>query len=131
LSAILQETVAQKVRRFFRDLFGSRLVDALELRVLEVQQECERRVRDKDDLIFSLRSDLSALRAKMETYETILLPLASPAGNLFKPKPDPKTFERLSGPEPGSWAWVQSEWNRKQADEEAAEAAKEQEVESK
>ncbi len=102
------ETLAQKVRTFVRDLFGSRLVATLELRVIEIQQEHEHRVADKDDLIASLRSDLAKALAKIETYEIVLLPIVSPAGNLFKPKPVPLTFERLSGPEPGSWAWVQA-----------------------
>ena len=118
-------TIAEKVRRFFRELFGSRLIATLELRVIEVQQECERRVADKDDLIASLRSDLAAARTKIETYEVVLLPLVSPVGNLFKPKPDERTFERLSGPEPGSWAAVQEKWYKQQAEEAAAEAAKE------
>lgn len=124
-SVYIAMTIAQKIRQVFRDLFGSRLVNALELRVIEVQQECERRIADKDDLIASLRADLASARTKIETYEVVLLPLVSPVGNLFKPKPDPQTFERLSGPEPGSWAAVQEKWYKQQAEEAAAEAAKE------
>lgn len=126
-SELYTMTIAEKIRSFFRQLFGSRLVATLELRVLEVQQECERRVADKDDVIADLRSQLASLRAKLETYETIIIPVVSPVGNLFKPKPDPQTFEKLSGPEPGTWQWVQAEWDRKQREEAAAEvAAKEQ-----
>lgn len=118
------EDLALRIRQFLRNLFGSRLVSSLELRVLEVQQECERRIADKDDLIASLRLDLSNLRAKMDTYETVLLPLTSPAGNLFKPKPQ-QTFQELSGPQPGSWQWVQAEWDRKMLEEAEQEAPKE------
>jgi hypothetical protein len=117
---------ALAIRKFFRDLFGSRLVATLELRVLEVQQEHERRIADKDRVIEMLQHDLAAVRAKMESYETIILPIVSPVGNLFKPKPDKQTFEAMTGPTPGSWAWVQAEWDRKQREEAEAESLKEQ-----
>jgi len=118
-------TFALKVRMFFRELFGSRLVNTLELRIMEIQEESSRRINDKDRVIEMLQNDLTQLRIKMETYETVILPIVSPVGNLFKPKPDPKTLERLSGPEPGSWAFVQAEWDRKMAAEAEAESPKE------
>lgn len=118
-------TFAIKVRTFFRELFGSRLVEMLELRVLEIQQEYEHRIGDKDRVIEMLQNDLANLRVKMETYETVILPIVSPVGNLFKPKPEPGTLERLSGPEPGTWAYTQQQWYKQQAEEAAAEAAKE------
>jgi len=119
----LGPSIAQTIRQFFRDLFGSRLVDTLELRILEIQQETERRIGDKDRMIDMLQSDLANLRVKMESYETIILPIVSPVGNLFKPKPEPRTLERLSGPEPGTWAFTQMKWNEQMAAE--AEAEKE------
>jgi hypothetical protein len=121
-----KQTLAQKIRQFLRDLFGSRLVSTLELRVLEVQQECERRVADKDRVIEMLQSDLATVRAKLEMLETVVIPVISPVGNLFKPKPDKQTFEAMTGPTPGSWAWVQAEWDRKQREEIEAESLKEQ-----
>jgi hypothetical protein len=120
MPSILQETLAEKIRQFVRDLFGSRLVATLELRVIEIQQEHERRVADKDDLISSLRSDLAAARAKLELWESVIIPLTSPAANILYPKPK-QTFEAITGPEPGSWAWVQQEHYRKEAELAAAE----------
>jgi len=116
-------TFALKVRTFFRELFGSRLVDTLELRIMEIQQESERRINDKDRVIDMLQADLANLRVKMETYEQIIIPVVSPVGNLFKAKPEPRTLERLSGPEPGTWAYTQMKWNEQMAAE--AEAEKE------
>lgn len=118
-------TFAIKVRTFFRELFGSRLVATLELRILEIQQESERRIGDKDRVIEMLQSDLASVRSKVEMLETVVIPVISPVGNLFKPKPDQRTLERLSGPEPGSWAFVQQEWDRKMREEIEAEQVKE------
>jgi hypothetical protein len=117
MSAVLQETFAQRIRAFFKDLFGSRLISRLEQDLLDVRSDFEHRLNDKDDVIANLRSELQAARLKIETLETVIIPVVSPVGNLFKPKPDTRTFEKLSGPEEGSWAWVQAEWAKKQKEE--------------
>ena len=109
--------MAEKIRLFFRQLFGSRLIQRLEQDLLDVRADFEHRLNDKDDVIANLRSELQAARLKIETLETVIIPVISPVGNLFKPKPDTRTFEKLSGPEEGSWAWVQAEWAKKQAEE--------------
>jgi hypothetical protein len=109
--------LSEKIRLTFRDIFGSRIVNTLEIVNIQMREDFERRLNDKDDVIANLRADLQAARLKIEVLETVVIPVVSPVGNLFKPKPDTRTFEKLSGPEEGSWAWVQAEWAKKQAEE--------------
>jgi hypothetical protein len=109
--------LSEKIRLTFRDIFGSRIVNTLEIVNVQMREDFERRLNDKDDVIANLRADLQAARLKIEVLETVVIPVVSPVGNLFKPKPDTRTFEKLSGPEEGSWAWVQAEWAKKQKEE--------------
>ena len=114
--------IAQRVRQFFRDLFGSRLIQRLELDLLELREDYDHRLTEKQEVIDALRVDLAQARAKLELWETVIIPVASPVANLLHPKPK-QTFETVAGPEPGSWAAIQEKWYRQQAEEAAAEAA--------
>lgn len=116
-----EQSSAVRVREWLREMFGSRLVQRLEYDLLDLRNDYEHRLNDRDDTIADLRSQLVGARAKLETFETILIPLTSPAGNLFKPRRDTATFEALSEPSPGSWPWVQAEWAKKMAEEEERE----------
>lgn len=111
-----QETVAVRVRRFFRELLGSRLVLQLEADLANLRNDYERRLQERDDVIADLKSQLTNTRVKLDTYESIIIPLTSPVGNLFKPKPE-RTFEPISEPAPGSWAAIQRDWDMQQAAE--------------
>ena len=115
-----EQTLAQRIRSFFHDLFGSRLVNSLELQLLQLRSDYERRLEERDQTISDLRADLAQVKMKLEGYELVLLPLASPVGKLFAPKREP-TFETVIGPTPGSWQDVQAKWYAQQE----AEAAKE------
>lgn len=108
-------TIAEQIRQFFRDLFGSRLIQRLEYDLLETRNDYERRLAEKNELIDALRAEIMSVRAKMELWEQVIIPVASPVGKLFSPKRE-QTFEAITGPEPGSWAWVQAEHARKEAE---------------
>jgi hypothetical protein len=113
-------TFAEKLRKFFQDLFGSRYMNNLELQLFQLRSDYERRLEERDQTISDLRADLAQVKMKLEGYELVLLPITSPVGKLFAPKREP-TFETVIGPTPGSWQDVQQKWYAQQE----AEAAKE------
>jgi hypothetical protein len=114
------QTLAQKIRRMFTDLFGSRYVNMLEMVNMQLRLDYEQRLNERDETITDLREQLAQVRGKLEVFETVLLPISSPVGKLFAPKREP-TFETVIGPTPGSWQDVQAKWYAQQE----AEAAKE------
>lgn len=112
--------VAQRVRLFLRALFGSRVTALLEEEILRIRADYELRLNERDETISELRSRVAQQAAKLETWEMVLIPLVSPAANLFKPKHEP-TFE--STIEPSGWAAVKAQWDREQAELAKKEAA--------
>ena len=72
--------MGEKIRNFFRELFGSRYVEHLETEILRVQQDCIARLQDKELVIAELRSDKAQLQAKIISYEQVIMPLSSRAG---------------------------------------------------
>jgi hypothetical protein len=101
---------AQDIRLFFRDLFGSRLVATLERSIVDLRQDYERRMNERDETIACLRRDLADAHGRLTRFEEVFLP------KLFSPKPEPRTFEQTIGPEPGSWAAVQAAWYKQEAE---------------
>lgn len=68
------------IRKFFRELFGSRLVETLELELLRLREDFERRLQDKDQVIADLRAEKALMLGRMSIYENTIMPLASRAG---------------------------------------------------
>lgn len=69
-----------EIREFFRELFGSRLAERLEVDLINIRNDYDLRLRDKDDVITSLRAEKAALEMKVTQYEHELMPLKSRAG---------------------------------------------------
>jgi hypothetical protein len=118
-----QVTVALRIRQFFRDLFGSRLTEHLETELLRIRNDYESRLLDKDRIIYDLRADLAALSGKIDRYELVLLPLTSPVGDLFRPKPkrDISLQEIPDKSAPTTWDEIQAKHYAQQAAEAAEE----------
>lgn len=119
--------IAQKIRQFLRDLLGSRLVARLEEDLLRLRADYDARLNERDETIADLRDQLAQLRAKLDTYEVVLLPLTSPVGNLFNPKPRTQTLDSVIEPE-GSWARTQREWYAQQNEDNLSEKQPGEEV---
>jgi hypothetical protein len=68
------------IRDFFRELFGSRLVESLELQLIQLRTDFAARLQDKDNTIASLRELMAAMEAKITRYECVIMPTASRAG---------------------------------------------------
>ena len=124
------------IRRFLRELFGSRLVERLELQLLQLRQDFESRLQDREQIIADLRAEKAIMQGRMSLYENTIMPLASRAGaqiaaanNPFKPKP---VFpaEIMANRQKTRWELVQDEHEKMLAEldrqEKEAKAAPEQ-----
>lgn len=103
-----------RIREFFRDLLGSRLLARCEEELLRVRADAETRMLEKDRYAAELREEIAQLRSKCAQYELVLIPMVSPAGNLLAPKRPAPTFDPVI--EPSSWEAEQERWYREQAE---------------
>lgn len=102
-----------EIRKFFRDLFGSRLVERLEEDLLHVRADFEARIKDKDETIATLREDVQQLKSKVAIYELAIMPSASVQGAAVvayqgqRPTPTKPNFAGkemfLEGPPKSKW----------------------------
>lgn len=120
------ETLGARIRQFFRELFGSRLVARLEEDLLRLRQDFESRTQEHQSVVASLREEKSLLMSKVAMYEITLLPHASRAGAevVAYQKPIKPAFSFVDMPAPKSkWQQVQEDYE-KQLEKELAEEAK-------
>ncbi len=106
------------IRQFLRDLFGSRVISSLELQLLQLRQDFEKRLQDKDQVITELRTERAIMQGRMMIYENTIMPLASRAGaqvvaasNPAKPKPNFPAELMVDRPKT-KWELVQDEHNK-------------------
>jgi hypothetical protein len=117
------------VRQFFRDLFGSRLVERLELDLVNLRNDFEQRLQDQALLVATLREEKQLLMSKVTMYEMTIMPHSSRAGAevVAYQKPTKPLFSYAEIPAPKSrWQVVQDqheEQMRKEIEEEKAAAA--------
>jgi hypothetical protein len=119
------------IRKFFRDLLGSRLVERLEADLATQRVDFEYRLQDKDAVIADLRMEKQQLLSKVALYELTIMPRASVQGAevVGYQRPTKPNFnkEMFSSPPPmSSWQKVQFEHDeqmKKELEEEAAQKA--------
>jgi hypothetical protein len=104
------------IRKFFRDLFGSRLVERLEEDLMRLRADFENRLQDKEVVIANLREEKQQLLAKVALYEITIMPRSSIQGaevvNYAKPTKPSFSKEMFMSPPPMSaWQKVQAEHN--------------------
>ena len=102
------------IRQFFRDLFGSRLVQRLEEDLIRLRTDFEARLNDKDIQLALLREEKQQLQAKVALYELTIMPRSSVQGAevVGYSKPTKPNFSRemfQSPPAISSWQKVQME----------------------
>jgi hypothetical protein len=113
--------MANKIRLFLRELFGSRLTERLEEDLLRQRQDFEARLQDKDQVIADLRVEKATLMGKIVLYERTLLRVdVEKTGAPKKP-----IFDfNFSSPRPVSrWEQVQAEHDKQLAEEAEREKA--------
>ncbi len=106
-------TFAQRIRKFIRDLFGSRLVEHLQAELYRQQASYESRLLERDQTIAELRQEALRLTAKFSEYEldpSYFWWLAQ-RGRVQTPQPDSHSS---SEPTPLTWAQIQAEHYRQQ-----------------
>ncbi len=115
------ENLGLKIRTFLRNLFGSRLNAHLEEELLRLRSDYETRLMDRERTIAELREQAAQLSSKVDRYELVLLPLASPLGNFFAPKKDRTPKVPLEVPTAKTWPEIQLDWEKQQELEAAQE----------
>lgn len=128
--------MGSEIREFFRELFGSRVIQILELQTLQLRQDFEQRLQDKDQVIAELRAERAIMQGRMVIYENTIMPLASRAGaqvvasstpTILKPN-FPASASAFAAQLPKSrWEIAQEEHYRRQDEEEAEKAQREAE----
>lgn len=103
-----------KIRKFFSDLFGSKLAQRIEIELIQVRQDFESRLREKDLYAVDLKDEITRLCSKVAEYELVLIPLVS--GGLLGPKKPLSTLEPIV--EPNSWRAEQDRFYREQEETE-------------
>lgn len=106
------------IRKFFRELLGSRLIERLEMDLATQRIDFERRLQDKDLQLAALREEKQHLVAKVNLYELSIMPRASIQGAevVAYSKPTKPNFSKemfLSPPAISSWQKVQMEHDAK------------------
>jgi|HubBroStandDraft_6_1064221.scaffolds.fasta_scaffold04118_2 hypothetical protein len=118
------ETVGLQIRTFLRNLFGSRLNAHLEEELMRTRNDYETRLMERERTISDLREQLGQLSAKVDRYELVLLPLASPIGGMFAPKKERPPLMPVADGGGMTWAEIQAEHERQQQLEAEAEKTK-------
>lgn len=123
-----QESLGACIRRFFRELMGSRLSERLELDLINLRNDFDQRLHDKDLIIASLREEKAQLNAKIIIYENVVMTGTSKMGAEVvayqKPKSPIPQFSFVDMPPTKSrWQVQQDEHDARIAKEEAEEQA--------
>jgi hypothetical protein len=106
------------IRKFFRDLFGSRLVERLEEDLIRLRTDFESRLNDKEYFIATMREENQQLKSKVALYELTIMPRASVQGAevVGYQKPTKPNFSKemfSSPPAISSWQKIQMEHDAK------------------
>ncbi len=121
-----QETKGMQIRQFFRDLFGSRLVERLETDLLNLQNSLDRQLHDRDLVIADLRGQKSQLEGKISLLEMAVMPRSTREGAEYiraqKPAlPKPNFSFADIGQTKSKWEVFQENYYKEEAAKEAAE----------
>jgi hypothetical protein len=121
------EPLGKRIRQFFRDLFGSRVSEHLEREIMQLRQDFERRLQDKEAVVASLREEKAMLMSKITMYEMTIMPHSSRMGAEVTAyqKPTKPAFSFVDMPkEKSRWEKVQDDHNAQMAKELAEEKEK-------
>jgi hypothetical protein len=114
------ETFGARIRKFFTELFGSRLVKRLEEDLIRLRQDFEVRTQEHQIIVALLREEKQMLLSKVASYESVIMPHASRTGAEVvayqKPKKPNFSFVDVP-PEKSRWERVQDEHNARMAEE--------------
>jgi hypothetical protein len=110
-------TLGVEIRNFLHGLLGSRLNAHLEEELIRTRNDYETRLMERQQIICDQKELILELRGKVERYELVIIPLASPLGGFFAPKKERPPLQPEESAEQ-SWAEVKADWDRRQAEAE-------------
>jgi hypothetical protein len=119
-----QETFGALIRQFFRELFGSRLVERLEEDLMRLRQDFEDRTQEHKIIVASLREEKQMLLSKIATYEAVIMPHTSRVGAEVVAYQVPKkpAFNFVDMPrEKTRWEQYQDEYYKEESTKDTAE----------
>jgi|SRR5580658_4557349 hypothetical protein len=119
-----QETFGALIRQFFRELFGSRLVERLEEDLMRLRQDFEDRTQEHKIIVASLREEKQMLLSKIATYEAVIMPHTSRVGAEVVAYQAPKkpAFNFVDMPrEKTRWEQYQDEYYKEESTKDTAE----------
>jgi hypothetical protein len=109
--------VGEKIRLFFRQLFGSRMASHLEDELFQIRADYEVRLKERAHYIADLKEEKQVLQRKVAEYEMVLLPLTQ--GGILGPKRPAPVFEDVLPV--NSWKAEQDAYYKQQEEEVAEE----------
>jgi hypothetical protein len=113
----------KELRMFFRDLFGSRVSERLELELGTLRSNYESRITDFRTQIVDLKQEKLILANKIEQLEVSVFPTVSKVGADIVRRAQGTPKPEFGGgsfdiPEKSAWQNAQEEWQKQQeADE--------------
>ncbi len=126
--------IADNLRKALRSLFGSRMTERLEYDILQLRQDYDARLKDKDDIITNLREEKALLASKVTMYEMTIMPHASRMGaevvSGYVPPAKPNFSFFQEPPMKTRWQAVVEEHEKQMAQEIAEEEAKKKTAEA-
>jgi hypothetical protein len=105
------------IRQFFRSLFGSRVSEILETSILQLRQDTEQRIQEKNEVIASLREEKAQLVAELTLYR---LRAGLPTASQLSAKKQPSFL--FDTPQKTSWQLAQEAHDAENARLDAEEA---------
>lgn len=119
-------SVAKRVRQFWTDLFGSSLIERLNMDLAYLRSDFEKRLQERDQVIAELRAEKAVLNSTVALYQASINQRVGidPA----RKNPDKPSFANFNSPPMKSTWQLQVEEhereNKRLDEEEAAAAAK-------
>lgn len=120
-------SVAESIRVFFRELFGSRMLEHVLQENATISAAYEVRINDLKQHLVDLKIEKQILQAKVAQLEQVVLPYASRAGadltRLATPnEPRPQFSGTFSDTPKTPWQIAQEEFNKIETENNAAKA---------
>jgi hypothetical protein len=108
----------KNIRQWFRDVFGSRVIEVMQTEILRMQMENQQLRQDKDQVIADLRNEKAMLQSKLAIFElSIQQRVGIDPSRTSAKKP---SFANFSSPP------VMTRWQMQVAEHEARLAAEEE-----
>lgn len=84
---------------------------------MRTRNDYETRLHELAVVIAEYRDRIAQLESKLDRWEMVIIPLASPAAGLLKPRRDQPTFDPILEPDQNSWAAIKARHEREETND--------------